>query len=125
MTATESVGNTIQRARGVLDDKCELLKVGNPRCMARGDLTMRTQMLQCVMVGIKNKLAMKKIVTPMLNGLDYGIEFDVISTVTQAWIGQLLTKERDMAILLTQHGAYTRLGSICMYLEDFVKVRQS
>lgn len=73
--------------------------------MSGRDLALAAQVLQCIMIRIENKYFMEQVVSPMLNRLNYGIEFDIVYAVTRTCSLQFLAKKGNWAILLAEDGA--------------------
>lgn len=71
--------------------------------MSRGHLIFITNMFQGIMICVEHKFLMKQIMPPMLDSLDDGIEFYVISTVSETSTRGFFTKEGNGTIVLTEH----------------------
>lgn len=67
----------------MLDKKRELLEVGDQRGMARRNLDLCIEVFQRILVCVKNKFLVKKVVMPVFDCLDNGIELNVISAVAE------------------------------------------
>lgn len=62
-----------------------------PGCVSTRNLYLAVQIFQRIMICVQDELAMKNIVSPMLNCLDNGIELQVIGVVAASSSFQLLT----------------------------------
>ena len=76
----------------MFQNKGELLDLCSPFSMSVRQFSFTVNVLQCLMIRIKNKIDVNQIVIPMPQGLNNGIEFYIISVVFQFCPIQLLTE---------------------------------
>lgn len=101
----------------MLQDKSKLLEKSGPRSIASRNRIQRIYVLQRIVVGEQDKLALIEIVAPVTNSSDNDIKFHIICTVTTTSTIQLLTEESNGSTLLAQNNTNADLRGITGYLK--------
>ena len=75
------------------------------------------KVFQRLVICIEDKLFVKKVMPPMLYGLNHRVKLHVVCVVPSSRAGEFLTKESDWLARLAQNSPYTNLRRITVQLK--------
>lgn len=92
--------------------------------MSGVQLLLRLDMPLRVMVGVEHELPVYKVVPPILEGLNNGIQFQIVGRIPTLGLVELLTEIGNRVALLTEDTPNAHMGRVTCHLKRLCEIRE-